>query len=59
LWIPEKASLLLDHLPRTPHLEVPDPYFGDFEDYIFVFNLISNACETIIENLKRFGRPGE
>jgi protein-tyrosine phosphatase len=58
-WLPEKASLLLDHLPEHPNREVPDPYFGEFDGYIFVFELISNACENIIENLQRLGRPGE
>ncbi|MCU0389241.1 MAG: low molecular weight phosphotyrosine protein phosphatase [Chitinophagaceae bacterium] len=58
-WVPEKASLLLDHLPEQPHREVPDPYYGDFEDYQFVFGLLNSACQRIIENLQRFGRPGE
>lgn len=58
-WIKQKASLLLDHLPQQPHREVPDPYFGGFEGYVFVFNLISEACENIIENLQHLGRPGE
>ena len=58
-WVETKASLLLDHLPGQPHREVPDPYYGGFEDYIFVFDLVSKACEKIIENLKDFGRPSE
>lgn len=50
-WIPEKAALILDLLPEQGLREVPDPYYGDFEDYIFVFNLLDEACERILAKL--------
>ncbi len=50
-WVPEKAALILDLLPEQGLREVPDPYYGDFEEYILVFNLLDEACEKILENL--------
>jgi protein-tyrosine-phosphatase len=47
----------LDKLPNCDIKDVPDPYFGDFEGYIEVFGLISEACEIIVEDLKNFERP--
>lgn len=50
-WDPSKAALLLDVLEEHDTKDVPDPYFGGFEGYIEVFELISNACEKIIIEL--------
>jgi protein-tyrosine phosphatase len=53
-WVPGKAALMLDLLPNQPIREVPDPYYGDFDDYTMVFNLLDEACERIIEKLQSF-----
>lgn len=55
-WNYDKTSLLLDMLPKTLKKNVPDPYFGRFEGYIEVFELIEEACEKIIENLANFDK---
>jgi protein-tyrosine phosphatase len=47
-WDSSKAALLLDVLQEPGLDEVPDPYFGGFEGYIEVFDLISKACDKII-----------
>ncbi len=53
-WQPHKAFLLLDALPNAGIQEVPDPYFGGFEGFIEVFNLIDAACEAIADDLRKF-----
>lgn len=58
-WIPEKAGLILDLLPELGIREVPDPYYGGFDGYIHVYNLLDRACDRIIENLQSFEDPGE
>lgn len=55
-WQPHKTALLLDVLPENGLKEVPDPYFGDFDGYIEVFDLIATACDAIIDDLKNL--PG-
>lgn len=52
LWQPAKAALLLDVLQPHPLQEVPDPYYSTEQAYHEVFNLISDACEAIIEEFK-------
>ncbi len=47
-FVPSKISLLLDHC-NEPGLEVPDPYYGNYEDYEHVFQLITNATKAFID----------
>jgi protein-tyrosine phosphatase len=47
-WIPEKAMLLLHELQPGTTKGVPDPYYGTEPDYHEVFQLISRACDAII-----------
>ena len=57
-WDERKASLLLDAVPHLGIRDVPDPYFGDFDDYLRVFGMISEACDAIIADMRRFeGNP--
>jgi protein-tyrosine phosphatase len=58
-WVPEKAALILDLLPQQALREVPDPYYGDFDDYIQVFNLLDEACERVLEKLQSFDERHE
>ena len=48
-WDSGKVSLLLDMLYPGENKEVPDPWYGTEKDYHFVFDLVSRACEKIIE----------
>lgn len=34
------------------NIEVPDPYYGEMEDFEYVFNLLDKACDCIAEKLK-------
>jgi protein-tyrosine phosphatase len=56
-WKPNKTALLLDILPKAGLREVPDPYFGEFEGYIKVYQLIAAACDAIVEDLRNFAGP--
>lgn len=49
LWNSDKVSLLLDVLYPTQNKEVPDPWYGTEKDYHFVYAMISEACDKIIE----------
>lgn len=41
----EKIQLILQEA------NVPDPYYGDEKDFLHVFNLLDQACETIAKKL--------
>lgn len=56
-WQPKKTALLLDHLPKAGIQDVPDPYFGEFDGYIEVYDLIASACDAIVEDLRNFAGP--
>ena len=44
-----KLQLLMDTLHPGKQLDVPDPYYGEEPGYHEVFELISNACDQIIQ----------
>jgi protein-tyrosine phosphatase len=48
-----KVSLLLSENPKTPVVEVPDPYFGGEQGFEYVYSLLHDACSIIIE---KYGR---
>jgi len=50
-WEEEKVALLLDVLGQNGLRGVSDPYFGGFDGYIEVFNMISKACDKILEEI--------
>jgi protein-tyrosine phosphatase len=49
-WQPSKTSLLLDVLENTDIQNVPDPWYGEEENYHAVYKLIQAACEKIVLN---------
>ncbi len=49
----QKVQLLLDLLYPGQQREVPDPYYGDMDDFVEVFHLISSACDRIIEQYRK------
>ena len=51
-WDEGKVSLLLDTVYPGENKEVPDPWYGTEKDYHFVFDMISEACEKIIETYR-------
>jgi protein-tyrosine phosphatase len=49
LWDPSKADLLLNELYPGEERSVPDPYYGGEDGFHEVFDLISKACDAIID----------
>jgi protein-tyrosine phosphatase len=43
--------LLLDYAPQQPLREVPDPYYGDDEDFELVFALTEQAAVGLLQFL--------
>jgi len=53
-WQENKARLLLDSIPNSNLQDVPDPYFGGWDGYPKVYQLIEEACEGLVEELSAF-----
>jgi protein-tyrosine phosphatase len=49
LWNEEKVELLLNELYPEKNINVPDPWYGGEGGYHEVFEMISDACDAIIE----------
>lgn len=47
-----KVDLLLNEFHPGADESVPDPYYGAADGYIFVYDLIDQACEAIINKYK-------
>jgi protein-tyrosine phosphatase len=45
----QKVKLILNELESIGNLEVPDPYYGEMEDFEHIFHLLDDAC-TLIAN---------
>lgn len=48
-----KVKLILQDTPTSPPKEVPDPYWGNLQDFEEVYTLLDDACEKIAKNLIR------
>lgn len=46
-----KVKLFLDAIYNDPDLEVPDPWYGDENDFESVFHLVHNACDVLRRSL--------
>lgn len=46
-----KVQLLLNELEPGRDLEVPDPYYGDKQDFIDVYHLLDRATDKIIQRI--------
>jgi protein-tyrosine phosphatase len=46
-----KVDLLLNLLPDRPSKDVPDPWYGEKEDFVEVFQLLDEVCEIYIQQL--------
>lgn len=47
----KKVQLLLSVVPNSTHIDVPDPFYGNEEDFTTVYNIIDNACTILAEQL--------
>jgi protein-tyrosine phosphatase len=48
----ERLKMMLSFNPNSPVLEVPDPYFGDLDDFEEVFELLYPACENLLTHIR-------
>ncbi|MDQ1858162.1 low molecular weight protein-tyrosine-phosphatase [Chryseobacterium sp. WLY505] len=49
----QKVSLFLEVLGDHKNAEVPDPYWGDMNDFEKVFRLLDKGCEAIKNQLSK------
>ena len=49
LWDPSKTDLLMNEIYPVRDIDVPDPWYGGEKDFHEVYNMISKACDAIIE----------
>ena len=49
----KKARLMMDYAPAHPLREVPDPYFGGDEGFVEVYEMLTEACRNLIEDVRR------
>lgn len=47
----QKVSLILDELPLMKLQEVPDPYYGNENDFLEVYQILDKASEVIASKL--------
>jgi protein-tyrosine phosphatase len=43
-----KVKLFMDVLCPNQQKDVPDPWYGDWEDFVKVYDIINNGCQKII-----------
>lgn len=48
----QKISLFLENAENLKNSEVPDPYWGDMNDFENVFQLLDKGCDAILNQLK-------
>lgn len=48
----QKISLFLENAIDRKNSEVPDPYWGDMNDFENVFQLLDKGCDAILNQLK-------
>lgn len=48
-----KVKYILNRSKTSDLGEVPDPYFGNHEDFEFVFRILTDACEEIAIDLQK------
>lgn len=52
LWDEGKVDLLLNELYAGENRSIPDPWYGNEDGYHIVFEMISRACDNIIQKSK-------
>jgi protein-tyrosine phosphatase len=48
----QKVKIILKELHTSDIIEVPDPYYGDLEDFEHVFHLLDEVCTIIASKIK-------
>lgn len=48
-----RISLLLDFDPHSPTREVPDPYYGGEDGFRRVYTLVNNACDRLLDDIRK------
>jgi protein-tyrosine phosphatase len=48
----QKVKVILKELHSTNGFEVPDPYYGELEDFEHVFHLLDEVCAIIASKIK-------
>ncbi len=48
-----KVKMMCSYCTKYPDREVPDPYYGGEEGFNFVLDLLSDACENLLQSLKK------
>lgn len=51
LWDATKVELILNALFPNQNVDVPDPWYGNENNFREVFNMLSQACDAIIKNV--------
>ena len=46
-----KIVMMADYLKEHTHSFVPDPYYGEAEDFELVIELLEDACQGLLEQL--------
>jgi len=49
LWNADKVDLLMNEVYPGRNMNVPDPWYGEEDGYHEVFEMISKACDAIVE----------
>ena len=48
-----KVKLMLDILYPGEEMEVPDPWFGNIEGFVRVFEMLDAACEQLVQEMEK------
>lgn len=46
-----KIQKMTDYCTRLRHHSVPDPYYGDSQDYELVIDILEDACEGLLNSI--------
>ncbi len=58
LWDKDKVDLLMNEVYPGEDRKVPDPWYGEEEDYHKVYRMIETACEKIVEGARTLKGEG-
>lgn len=48
----ERIQLLLDFAPQLAEQEVPDPYYGGEDGFVYVFDLVEEASRELLKHVR-------
>lgn len=48
-----KVKMMCSYCTKYSEEEVPDPYYGGEEGFNFVLDLLADACENLLQSLKK------